>query len=213
MAAAGPLKLGDTANLAWIVTAADSTQTYTWRVCANNGQAEGPGADVTLKPSIPVPSQPGNLQATPVLNLIANGSFEAGTNSWTLTGNASIASSYFTDGAKCLAFNDGQTIPNAVLSQTVTTTPGATYSLNFDAGIISFSPQSQALQVTVAGSGTNQISKTFTMQPVQGQPAWQSYSLVFKADQVKATVTFRDAASGSNASDGLLDNVRMTAVP
>ena len=61
----------------------------------------------------------------------SNGGFESGYSGWTATGNQNVASSapYApSEGTNLVAFNGGNSAPNAALSQTFATTPGQSYS-------------------------------------------------------------------------------------
>ncbi|MEP6600974.1 MAG: PQQ-dependent sugar dehydrogenase [Nitrospirota bacterium] len=147
---------------------------------------------------------------------LTNGSFESDFTGWTVTGNAFIESTepYTpTDGVKLVSLNGNSTSdvpPTGVLSQTFATTPGTTYTLAFDMGVIGTNPVQQRLDVTVTGTGTllSQIvtkssNGTFTSQ-------WTANSYTFVANSPTTTLTFRDISLITQGIDELLDNVRVT---
>jgi hypothetical protein len=88
---------------------------------------------------------------------LENGSFEADFQGWTVSGNMRIHSSapyVATDGVKLVVFNDGNTPPNGVLSQSFATTPGQLYFLSFDMGVFAYNTNQQRLEVEVAGNSS-----------------------------------------------------------
>ncbi|MEO5915483.1 MAG: Ig-like domain-containing protein [Luteolibacter sp.] len=147
-----------------------------------------------------------------VSGTLVNGSFEAGFSGWTTTGNLSIqfGTPYAaTDGTKLAGFNGGNQAPNAVLSQSFTTTPGVTYILAFDAGVLSYNTNSQTLQVTVAGTG-NLLTRTIAVIGAgNGINRWLPQSFSFMANSATTVLTFRDQSTTTAGIDLLLDNVRI----
>ncbi len=141
-----------------------------------------------------------------------NGSFEAGLSGWTTTGNMAIPTggSYApTHGSKLLAFNYGQAAPNGILSQTFATTPGLTYQLAFDMGVLAFNDSPQTLQVQVTG-GSTLVSQSYVTRRINGvKVRWDSKSLLFTADSNSSTLVFRDLSSVTDSLDLTLDNIRI----
>ena len=141
---------------------------------------------------------------------IVNGSFESGFTGWTTAGNQSIQSTapyVATRGTKLVNFNGGNTTPNGVLSQTFATTPGQSYTLAFDAGILFYTSAPQVMNITVVGS-TNRLNRTLTITGSGSGPnRWLPQSFTFTADSASSTLTFRDQSTSTNAIDLLLDNV------
>jgi hypothetical protein len=82
--------------------------------------------------------------------------------------------------------------PFAGMSQTIATTPGATYSLSFDLGSSTFWGRPDS--ITASASGTSQ---TFTAPTTGGNNDWQSISLQFVASSASTTVLLQ-GASGNN---------------
>ncbi len=148
---------------------------------------------------------------------LSNGSFEAGETGWTMTGNrlnyASDGTYVATDGVKMMVLNGGNTLPNAIFTQTITTVPGQFYVLSFDVGILGLNASGQQLGVSVEGSG----SLVAQIEPLpgngQGVSVWSGKSYAFTANSTSAILTFQDQSSSSNGVDLLLDNVRIIAAP
>ena len=144
---------------------------------------------------------------------LENGSFESDFQGWTVSGNVWIQSSLPyspTDGIKLAAFNGGNTTPNAVLSQSFTTTPGQHYFLSFDMGVLSFNTSPQRLEVEVAGS-PSLLLQTFPITGIgDGKCHWVTQNLAFTADSPRTTLTFRDRSfPPSNSIDMLLDHIEI----
>lgn len=153
--------------------------------------------------------------AIPSEGALTNGSFESDYLGWVTSGNQGIYSPPLyraTHGNKLVAFNAGNSTPNAVLSQTFTTVVGEAVSIEFDAGVIAYNRSSQTLQVTVTGAG-DLVSKTITLTGQgAGSNIWASQSFAFVADATRTTLTFRDLSTTTTAIDLLLDHIRITPV-
>jgi hypothetical protein len=89
--------------------------------------------------------------------------------------------------------------PFAGMSQTVATTPGATYSLAFDLGSSTFWGRPDSITASAAAT-----SQTFTAPSTGGNNDWQSVSMQFVASSATTTVRLQ-GASGINYIG--LDNV------
>ncbi len=155
--------------------------------------------------------------AQPSSQLLVNGSFESDFTGWTNTGNQAIQtpSIYYspTDGNKLVSFNSVNSQPNGVLSQSFATVSGQTYTLEFDAGVLSFNTFPQTLQVTVAGT-SNVLTQTLTLNGfTNGSNRWFPQSFTFIANSTVSTLTFRDQSTATNGLDLLLDNVRVNGPP
>ncbi len=141
-----------------------------------------------------------------------NGSFEDGFDGWIVTGNALVKSNppyTFTDGANLVAFNNDQSMPTGILSQTFATIPGQVYQLNFDMGVLAFNDNQQRLQVQVTGS-SSLLSQTFTTNRLNGNIIrWESKSLQFTANSTSTTLSFRDLSTVTDSLDLTLDNIRV----
>ena len=89
--------------------------------------------------------------------------------------------------------------PFAGMSQTIATTPGATYSLSFDLGSSTFWGRPDSITASAAGT-----LQTFTAPATGGNNDWQSVLMQFVASSTTTTVLLQ-GASGFNYIG--LDNV------
>jgi VCBS repeat-containing protein len=150
-----------------------------------------------------------------VTTTLINGSFESGFLGWTTTGNQVIQSSApytSTNGSKLVAFNSGESTPNAVLSQSFATTPGTPYLLSFDFGVLAFNSLAQQLQVEVKGSSILALQDFSTMRLGTAITRWDSKSISFTANSTSTTLTFRDKSSATSSLDLTLDNVQISSL-
>ena len=173
-----------------------------------------------------------------VAGALANGSFELGDfvaafpavpfdhyqlNSWTVTGNpvgfaAVLPSVPATDGSRMVIFNGASDSFDGTISQTFATTPGATYQLEFDIGIIvapNLTSRQQLLGMAVNGGSLLSQDVTLTCL-IGGATQWTAKNYSFTASSATCTLSFTDksgtlTAPAANDSDLLLDNVRITA--
>jgi hypothetical protein len=147
---------------------------------------------------------------------LVNGGFESGYNGWTWTGNQliQVAPPYvIPEGINHVTFNSDQTVPNGILAQTFSTSPGRTYTVSFHIGVLSYNSSEQRMQVEVTGT-TGLVSQTFPIVGASGGATrWLANSLAFTAAGNSATLTFRDRSPTTNALDLLLDNVRVSTPP
>jgi VCBS repeat-containing protein len=146
---------------------------------------------------------------------LTNGSFESGQLAWTMTGSFLVYGSdgtyLATDGSKMVVMNAIQSPPSAVISQTFSTTPGQSYTLEFDVGILALNLNEQRLGVTLTTGATTLINQTESLfGNGQGNSVWTPKSYVFTAIGPTATLTFRDLSVSGDNLDLLLDNVRVT---
>lgn len=143
---------------------------------------------------------------------LENGSFEADFQGWTVSGNISIQSSppyRATDGVRIAAFNAGNSPPGGTLSQVFTTTPGQSYQLVFDMGVLAYNHLCQTLDVEVTGSPAL-LARSFDITGTgDGSVRWESHSLSFTADSARTTISFHDGSAKTVAIDLLLDHVRV----
>jgi hypothetical protein len=110
------------------------------------------------------------------------------------------------------SFNEGQTTPNGVLSQTLATTPGTTYTLAFDVAVSGYQTTlQQRMQVTVQDGFNSLLTKTITLNGQGTGTWWTPQSYTFTATGSSATLTFYDTSVETFNTDLLLDNVRVTA--
>lgn len=146
--------------------------------------------------------------------LIVNGGFESNFTGWMSTGNQGVQSAapYTpTEGSQLVAFNAVNRLPDGVLAQSFATVVGQTYTLEFDAGVLAYNSNSQAMQVNVTGI-SNTLSKEISVTAAPtGVNRWTPQIFTFVADSVASTLTFSDESAFTNSIDLLLDNVRVTA--
>ena len=110
------------------------------------------------------------------------------------------------------AFNGGDEIPNAILSQTVPTQAGTTYILTFAYGTFDAAENSlQAIDVIVS-SGLR-VLQTAPIGPLPGSrdlsSLFKTWGLWFVAVGETTTVTFIDRSPDTRSSDGLLTGVSL----
>jgi Ig-like domain-containing protein/uncharacterized protein DUF642 len=217
------------ANATFSVTATGQAPlTYQWRFNGSNiagatsstftqtnvQAADGGNYDVVVSNgSGPVTSAVATLTVVPAGTVLANGSFESSSAGWTASGNLAFVSNApysASAGIRTVAFNGSQTTPNGVLSQTFTTTPGQTYALAFDIGVLSGGNQTDPrLQVTVQGSGTL-LNQTATIAAPPSGVVYSPRSFTFVANSTTTKLTFADVSLDTMNVDLLLDNVRIT---
>lgn len=154
-------------------------------------------------------------------NLITNGDFETGTlSSWMSTGNVGIAAMpYFglsepTYGNYSASFNGGDSVPNGVLYQTISTVAGTSYTVAFNYVDNAYASGNSQSITTSAQDGAGQ---TLSSQSYTSSVPTQPYSLNFTAISSTTTISFADYPDNNTVSqDGILDNVSVniaTAVP
>ena len=149
-------------------------------------------------------------------NDLVNGGFEADCQGWSVSGNVGIRATapYAPSaGLRLVAFNAGNTLPNGILSQTFVTTPGITYPLSFDMGVLAYNTSEQRLRVELGGSPAF-LSETHAMRGLGGgKILWETRNLTFTADGMVTTLTFRDLSTANDSIDLLLDNIRLEWPP
>jgi hypothetical protein len=166
-------------------------------------------------------------------NLLANGSFESGgfvdqgadtmsllagstvITGWTVVtdttawiGPANPFSLLASEGSRFLDLTNYQAgAPFAGVSQTISTVPGATYSLSFDLGGSNLWGRPDSLTASAAGT-----SATFTTPSTGTDNDWYSHTLQFVANAATTTITLQGQA-GINYIG--LDNadVELVALP
>lgn len=149
----------------------------------------------------------------PVTNVLVNGSFESSYTGWTASGNQSIEFYSGTNGIRLVAFNGRNLAPDGVLSQTFATVPGQTYTVQFDAGVLSYVSRQQKLQISITGNGSL-LSQNVTLNGTgNGAIRWTAKTFTFVANSTSSTLAFRDKSTVTTGIDWLLDNVRVNGPP
>jgi len=184
------------------------------RLTAPNGAAEDVGTLYTGAP----PTRTRRRKSANA-NVIANGDFEAGLAGWTITGVAGLASPPYFGGGSAAAngvymavFNQGDQLPNAVLSQTFATVAGQTYHVSFDYG--TNNGNWQVINPIVLADDHTLLAGKWYGAP---GPSLTNFGFYFVATDAASTLQFRDFSTNwTFSTDGLLDNVVVTetaAVP
>lgn len=176
--------------------------------------ADAGGYDVVVDtPDGPITSRTATLGVSD--EHLGNGSFEDDFASWQSHGNISIQSGApyaSTDGSRLVVFNSMNSLPNGLLTQTFATIPGKTYLLDFDMGVLAFNTKQQRLEIRVDGSGPL-LHATESLNGLGGGAVrWVSKHFEFVADDVFATLGFRDVSLETTNIDLLLDHVRLTLI-
>jgi Protein of unknown function (DUF642) len=158
-------------------------------------------------------------------NVVVNGDFEGpqsnmiGTVSgWTVTGNVgTVGDEGFTSPDHAAAFSLGHDSQGDMLTQTLSTTIGQTYSLDFDSGV--FGEPSNGpltLQVQVFGAAMGTLLTDIVAPPGNNDfnPApFSHYTYAFTADSTSTTLKFTNGGTGNASADVILDTVSVAAVP
>jgi hypothetical protein len=166
----------------------------------------------------------GSISIAQAQNVIINGDFETPPHDvftvtgWDVTGNvASVSGEGSTSGSYAAAFSVGGNTQGDMLSQTVATAIGQTYSLDFDAGtfgIRSAEPLTLQIQVFGAGMGTLVDDTITPPENMTFNPASMThYTYTFTADSASTVLKFTDGGSGNGSADVIVDTVSMTSTP
>ena len=144
---------------------------------------------------------------------LANGGFESGFDGWSATGNLAVRNAVAgvaPEGLRFVSFNSGNVTPNGVISAVIGTTPGHSYRVTFDLGVIAYNTLEQRMSVELSGKQTL-AKETFVINgPGAGATRWIERSIFFTADGGATTLRFRDVSAVTNAIDLLLDDVTLT---
>lgn len=209
-----------------VSAAGSGTLSYQWRF--NGSDIAGANTDThVIDPvggmqageyDVLVSSEHGTTTSDPALLSVAvpgflNGGFESGLDDWTVEGNVFPLGPYpgytASEGTELVVFNGGNTPPDGSLEQTIETTPGASYRIDFDAGVVAYKPYSQILELEVTGASTLISENISFVGSGDGQAVWQSFTYTFVADSIGTTLRFADLSPTTLSIDLLLDKVRV----
>ncbi len=158
----------------------------------------------------PQPDNPTDIATQTGNNLVANSSIEVGTSDWTLAGNVVRQTGQgASDGDYAFQFSHLDSANTGVVSTTIATTIGQTYTVTFDMAAFGSAlglGQHQAMEVLLIGSA-NLVTDTIT--DTGSDPAsFDSYRYTFVADSTTTTLQFSDNSSVTTSVDLVLDNIR-----
>jgi hypothetical protein len=160
--------------------------------------------------------------APPAAGGFANGSFENGTNGWTVGSRDTNAAAYTvaddqgrTAGALALALGSDNRAGNAVFSQTLATLSGAVYSVRFDYGGYGLAGKPQVLLVTATNAVSElarlQLTAYGTGSYLPSSTTFRRRLLTFRAASETTVLRFSDltALADSFNCDGMLDRIEI----
>lgn len=145
-------------------------------------------------------------------NLILNGSFENGFESWTQLGNMErrVWPDVALDGSYVLAFNWGNKSPNGSILQSFDTVPGDEYLLEFGYRR-NGDPKAQTLNIRI--SDDTRANSILNTSVYVDSTTWSQFSHSFTANDTVLFLEFLDQATNdSYRVDTWLDNVSITAI-
>lgn len=153
-------------------------------------------------------------------SLVLNGDFENDLVGWTFVPDVRIGTGEAyrdragatgdTGTGRFASFGSGDATALGSLSQAIATVAGESYALTFSYGAFSTLQRVQSLRVTIGAT-----SFDITTPVASGNLAnvLQPYSFLFAASDSSTTITFSDRSADTISVDGLLDDVRVAAVP
>jgi hypothetical protein len=165
--------------------------------------------------------------ATPIL---VNGDFETGdTTAWIFSGNASVAPDVlfrsnagavgsFPIGTFAVDLGGGDRPATGILMQDFDTLPNQEYELSFDYGRFQLgSGGSQSMRIEVINLDDSQPLLDTVVTDSSGEIhlalLFHEYFFRFTAAGLTTRLSFSDVSAGTTSTDGVLDNVAVTAVP
>jgi Protein of unknown function (DUF642) len=158
------------------------------------------------------------LLSHPITSLLQNGNFASGPTGtvgsilgWNVIGNvAEVTDEGWTSAYACAALSRGGNSQGDVLAQSFNTTPGQTYALDFEAGIIGIPAGALQLRVQLLGNGSLvddtqvlPVANSFDPKAVK----FSHYHYTFTANSSTTTLQFSDIGLGNAGADQLVDDV------
>ncbi len=143
-------------------------------------------------------------------NLVTNGDFQTGDFSgWVVAGSV-YATIPAGGGSLAAVFNASDQPPNGSIYQTIQTTPGKYYRVDFDFGVVTYWPSTQSLELVVAGAAGGTLSRIVTDPTPGGPVTLEHYAFAFQASGALVRLSFEDVSTNWTAStDAVVDNVSM----
>ncbi len=153
-------------------------------------------------------------------NLIVNGDFESDLAGWIAVPRVVTETSQRyrdlagatgdTGTGRFASFGSANDAALGSLSQAIATVVGESYELTFGYGAYTILGRLQSLRVTI---GATSYDITASAPSSDLAKVLQPYSFQFAASDPSTLITFSDRSSVTNSVDGLLDDVRVLAVP
>ena len=170
-----------------------------------------------------------SLCASAHANLIVNGDFESGTLGGFVSSGSVLALSdanyvagagatgSFPAGHYIASFGAGDEPATGLISQSFATIVGLRYILTFDYGKYGGGAGAQSITAAVTNVANSAILASLSVTDASGTNALGSvlsaYSQSFIATGLLTTLSFRDTSGSTASTDGLLDNISVSAVP
>ena len=118
-------------------------------------------------------------------------------------------------------FSPGGDFQGDTMSQTFTTTPGQTYTVDFDSGIFGIPDSGAVLQLHIQVFATSTLLDAMISPPVNTGPTpydpsqvpFTHYQYTFTATSSSTTIQFTDVGSGNANADQILDSVVIAPSP
>ena len=151
------------------------------------------------------------IEGMPVVALAnTNGSFENALNGWSNQGQLRTrASDTARHGNHLVDFSHGDGPNDGVLETSFPTTPGHSYRLEFDLGVLSYNTSLQRLSANLYGQGIL-LSEILTIRGIgAGRTIWEPKSYEFIADSEVTTLRLADASETTSGIDLHVDHVRV----
>ena len=163
-------------------------------------------------------------------NLMTNGGFETGDfTGWSHAGNLAVISDaqfrnqagaigLFPNGAFAVDFSNGNNPATGYLTQNLSLEAGQTYELSFNYGRLQpggGGPQSLRVEVTNLADDQQLLNTVISDSSAQIDLAilLDQYTYRFFANVPSVKLSFSDESNGTLSTDGVFDNVTLSAVP
>jgi len=145
--------------------------------------------------------------------ILVNGAFSNGFTGWSASGDVVAVNGVISgDESSGAVFNSGDTQPNGVLSQTISTTIGDLYQLQFEYNTAQGDWYLPLQYLDVSAQSPNELLGAVVAGPASEYlSAGSVFDFNFTAGATSATITFTDDANNYTYSqDGALSNISVT---